>query len=81
MKKILLLIMTLLLLGCSTQKEYIYIKPTPHQFKKTQQPKVRTVRVYKKDEKIYRLYIKQFRDIIKFHNTQIDDYYNSFKGK
>lgn len=71
--------MSLLLLGCSTKTEYVYIKPKPFKFQKVPPPKVREIRVYKKDRKLYVKYIEQFRKSIDFCNKQIDDYYKSFE--
>lgn len=68
----------LLLAGCST-KEYVYIEPKPFGFEKTEQPKVREIRIYKDDIKLYNEYILYFRNLIDFHNKQIDDYFDSFK--
>ena len=80
MKKILLLVMaTFIFVGCST-KEYVYIEPKPFKFQKVPPPKTRAIRVYKADKKLYEKYITNFRDIIKFYNMQIDDYYNSFEN-
>jgi len=82
MEKILIqsivLMMILLVSGCSTKTEYVYIKPKPFSFQTTQQPKVREIRVYKGDKKLYKAYIVNFRKIINFHNMQIEDYRKSF---
>lgn len=72
------MMMALLLVGCSTKTEYIYVKPQPYQFQTIDQPKVRNIRVYSKDVKLYNEYIKNFRKIIDFQNGQIKDYYESF---
>ena len=77
-----ILIMILLLLGCSSkQTEYIYVEPKPYLFQIVEQPKVREVRVYKDDEVLYRTYIKNLRSIIEFQNNQIKDYFKSFETK
>ncbi len=76
--KIVVMMMALLLVGCSTKTEYIYVKPQPYQFQTIDQPKVRNIRVHSKDIKLYNEYIKNFRKIIDFQNGQIKDYYESF---
>lgn len=63
--------------GCSS-KEYIYIKATPYEFQEVEQPKIRSVRVLDEDVELYTAYVKNFRDIIDFFNTQIKDYKASF---
>ncbi len=79
MKIIYIAVMTILLLqGCS--ENTIYIKPKPYNFQTTEQPKQRSIRVYKEDVKLYEAYISNFRGIIDFHNKQITDYReDSFK--
>ena len=83
MKKILiaslLVIIISLLQGCSTKTEYVYIKPKPFKFQTTPLPKVREIRVHSKDMRLYEAYIGNFRNIIEFHNEQIEDYEKSFK--
>jgi len=76
--QIIVLMMILLVSGCSTKTEYIHLKPKPVLFQTTPQPKAREIRVYKGDEKLYKAYIKNFRKIIYFHNMQIEDYRKSF---
>jgi hypothetical protein len=70
--------MSLLSVGCSTKTEYVYLKPKPFKFQSTQLPKIREIRVHSKDMKLYTAYIKNFRNIILFHNQQIKDYEISF---
>ena len=71
-----MIMISFLLAGCS--KEYIYTQPKPFKFQTTLQPKVREIRIYNKDIKLYEAYILQFREIIQYHNSQIDDYFMSF---
>lgn len=61
-----------LISGCS--EKTVYVKQTPYNFQKIEQPKERAIRVHKDDEKLYRAYIQRFRSIINFYNDQIDDY-------
>ena len=78
MKKILFLVLaSFLFVGCST-KEYVYLKPKPFQFQTIQIPKTREIRVYKADTALYKAYIENFRNIIKFQNKQIKDYEGTF---
>lgn len=77
MKIIYIAVMSILLLqGCS--KNYIYVKPKPYNFQTTEQPKTRVIRVLKEDLKLYEAYITNFRNMIDFHNLQIQDYKSSF---
>lgn len=78
MLKLTTLSLLLLLLNGCTSKE-VYIKSKPYTFQKTVQPTARTIRIYKEDEKLYNAYIRQFRNLIDFHNEQIDGY-NRLKG-
>ena len=75
-----MILLLLLFSGCSLTPETIYVKEAPYQFQKVQQPKKRTIRVYNDDKKLYNAYITKFRDIIDFHNQQIDNYFKS-KGE
>lgn len=67
----------LLFSGCALTPEKEYIKNAPYGFQKTTQPTPRTIRVYKEDEQLYKAYTTKFRNIIDFHNSQIDDYFKS----
>lgn len=74
---------TLLLVSlsaCSTIK-LVYVEPEPFEFQKTVEPKLRTIRVHKEYESLYKAYIDKLREQIKFHNDQITDYFNSFEEK
>jgi len=64
-----------LISGCS--EKTVYVRNPPYDFQKIEQPKERTIRVHKDDEKLYRAYITRFRSIIDFYNDQIDDYKRS----
>ena len=76
LKMNIMVLICLFLVGCSNT-EYIYIKPKPYGFIETPQPKVRVIRVHKDDLKLYKSYINHFRDLLEFHNTQIQDYNTS----
>lgn len=82
MKKVIIstvaMMMALLLAGCSTKTEYVYIKPKPFDFQTVEQPKARAIDVRASHLKLYEAYIKNFRDIIDFQNKQVLDYRNSF---
>jgi len=62
----------LLFQGCS--KEYIYNKPKPYDFQIVKQPESRDIKVHKDYGDLYEAYILNFRNIINFHNKQIEDY-------
>lgn len=68
------------LVGCSTKTEYAYVTPEPFSFQTTQQPKVREIRIHNKDIELYKAYITNFRNIIEFHNKQIENYYKDFNN-
>lgn len=78
MRLAILITIALLLQACS-KTEYVKIPCEPFNFKSTQQPKERTIRVLSDDLDLYDAYINNFRGIIDFHNIQIKDYKNSFK--
>ena len=66
--------------ACSTTK-LVYVEPKPFGFKRTVEPKPRTIRVHKVDTSLYKAYIDKLREQIRFHNSQIDDYLASFDNK
>ena len=73
MKIAIIVVATILLFqGCS--KEYAYIKPKPYDFQTVAQPKTRVIVVHKDYVKLYEVYVTNFRNIIDFHNKQIEDY-------
>lgn len=78
--KILLALLLFNLSACSSTPKLIYIEPQPFIFQKTIAPKARTIRVIKQDEELYKAYITKFREQINFHNSQIEDYFQSFKN-
>ena len=79
-KVIIGLLLSVSLSACSTTK-LVYVEPKPFDFQKTIEPKERAIRVHKEDAPLYRAYIDKLRGQIRFHNSQIDDYLNSFKKK
>ena len=80
-KVIIGLLLSVSLTACSTTTKYVYVEPEPFAFQKTTEPKERIIRVHKEDVPLYQAYIDKLRGQIRFHNSQIDDYLNSFKKK
>ena len=74
MIKLMMILLLLLLSGCACIPNTKYIKEKPYTFQKIKQPKERTIRIYNDDKLLYNAYIKKFRDIIDFYNSQINDY-------
>lgn len=80
MKTALGILLLVSLSACSTTK-LVYVEPKPFEFQKTVEPKPRTIRVHKEDRPLYEAYIDKLREQIRFHNSQINDYLDSFKEK
>ena len=75
MKAIAILLLLLVSTACATKT--VYIEQEQWSFQKTELPETVTVRVHNDDVDVYTAYIDYLRDLISFHNEQIDNYLNN----